>query len=126
MNDSEKNVMFHIAGMIVHKVAKYGAVCNHCIEKCISASTDCSFGTFTALKDFTGQALVYVNEDTFIFFLKLEIVFRSEIEHYTNEKMFDTIESQLTHIPAPHLILCHDLKPKKVHKNKLDSRSMAV
>ncbi|XP_065075480.1 uncharacterized protein LOC135699203 [Ochlerotatus camptorhynchus] len=142
MNDAEKNVVFHIAGMIVHKVAKHGAVCQQCIEKCIATSSDCHYNKFTVSKDFTGQALVYVNNETFIFFLKLEIVFRNEINHCRNDQVFDTIEHQLLNIPAEHLILCHDLKrklirrflhfrlkihhPKKVHQNRLDSRSMAV
>ncbi|XP_021707597.1 uncharacterized protein LOC110678689 [Aedes aegypti] len=143
MNASEKNVVYHLAGMIVHKVAKHGAVCHQCIEKCLATEPYISdYSKLTITKDFTGQALVYVNEETFIYFLKLEIVFRSELENLNNENVFDTIESQLIHIPAAHLIPCHDLKrkllrrflffrlkihqPKKVHKNKFDSRSMAV
>lgn len=142
MNDAEKNVVFHLAGMIVHKVAKHGAVCHQCIEKCIATSSECRYNKFTVSKDFTGQALVYVNEQTFVFFLKLEIVFRSEIGQSRNENVFDTIEYQLEKIRADHFVPCHDLKrklirrfllfrlkihqPKKVHKNKIDSRSMAV
>lgn len=79
INDSEKNVVYHIAGMIVHKVAKHGAVCQQCVEKCLASEPFLSdYSKLTILKDFTGQALVYVNEETFIFFLKLEIVLRSE------------------------------------------------
>nr|XP_029721568.1 uncharacterized protein LOC115262813 [Aedes albopictus] len=143
MNSSEKNVVYHIAGMIVHKVAKHGAVCHQCIEKCLATEPYISdYSKLTITKDFTGQALVYVNEETFLFFLKSEIVFRSELENTKNENVFDVIESQLLQIPAAHLIPCHDLKrklirrflyfrlkihePKKVHKNKFDSRSMAV
>lgn len=142
VNDTEKNVVFYIAGMIVHKVAKHGAVCHKCVEKCMAMSPDCRYGNFTMLNDYTGQALLYVNEATFMFFLKLEIVFRSEIDNYCNEEKFDTIEYQLINIKAEHIPTCHDLKrklirrflyfrlkihnPKKVHKNKSDSRSMAV
>lgn len=143
MNDTEKNVIYHIAGMIVYKVAKHGAVCHQCIEKCTASTPFVSdFSKLTITKDFTGQALVYVNEETFIFFLKLELVLRSELENLENNNVFDYIESQLLHVPATHMISCHDLKrklirrflnfrlkiqeSKKVHKNRFDSRSMAV
>ncbi|XP_055622060.1 uncharacterized protein LOC129765675 [Toxorhynchites rutilus septentrionalis] len=143
INDNEKNVVYHLAGMIVYKVAKHDAVCQQSVEKCLATEPFISdYTKLTITKDFTGQALVYVNEPTFIFFLKLEIVFRSELENMENDTVFDVIEAQLANIPATHFIECHDLKkklirrflyfrlkihqPKKIHKNKYDSRSMAM
>ncbi|XP_055535866.1 uncharacterized protein LOC129724744 [Wyeomyia smithii] len=104
IDHTQKCVVYHIAGMIVYKVAKYGAVCHKCIEKCLATSSKCRYNKLTILKDYTGHSLVYVNDETFIFFLKLEIVFKSEMEHSNNGNVFETIEYQLAYIPAEHLI----------------------
>lgn len=142
-DEAEKNAIYHITGMLVHKVAKNGSVCNDCVQTCLASDLMlASFANFTMLKDFTGQALVYVNEETFVYFLKLEIIFREQMSQNANSDVFNKLKTILESIPVTHFKSCHDIKtklinkfiyfrlktyePKKVHKNKYDSRSMAV
>ncbi|XP_065081179.1 uncharacterized protein LOC135703781 [Ochlerotatus camptorhynchus] len=77
LNESERNVLYHISGLIIRKVAKKGSVCTICVSKCISTQPYlANFSKFTILKDFTGHALIYANEETFLFFVNLETIIR--------------------------------------------------
>lgn len=145
LNDSEQNVLYHIAGSIVRKISQKGGVCSSCVEKCISPQPILTnFSKFTILKDYTGQALVYINEKTFTFFIQLESIFRTHVNSSdTNEcNQLEKILSLFSYVEADHFLDCHNIKekfvrkfalfrlktlePKKKRKFKFDSKSMAL
>lgn len=145
LNETEQNVLYHITGSVIQKVCKKGSVCSTCVRSCIANQPYLSnFSKFTILKDFTGHALVYANEETFKFFLNLEILFRTHVKtSNTNAgNQFETVLSLLSSVETCHFANCHNirdklirkftlfrlktLEPKKSRKNKFDSRSMAL
>lgn len=145
LNESERNVMYHISGLIIHKVAKKGSVCSTCLSKCISEHPFlANFSKFTILKDFTGHALVYANEETFIFFVKLESIIRVHVKttDTCDVNQFEKIVALMSAVQTHHFIDCHNIKdklirkfalfrlktlaPKKSRKKKYDSKSMAL
>lgn len=145
LNESERNVMYHISGLIIHKVAKKGSVCSTCVSKCISEQPFlANFSKFTILKDFTGNALVYANEETFIFFEKLESLIRAHVKtsDISGINQFEKIVALLSTVKTNHFLECHKIKdklirkfalfrlktlePKKSRNKKFDSKSMAL
>lgn len=145
LNESEQNVLYHIAGSIIQKVCKRGSVCNMCVKTCISSQPFLSnFTKFTILKDFTGNALVYASKETFNFFVSLEVMFRTHVKTANTNvgNQFEKIVSLLSSIEAFHFINCHSIKdklirkftlfrlktlePKKTRKRKFDCKSMAL
>ncbi|XP_058811147.1 uncharacterized protein LOC131675796 [Topomyia yanbarensis] len=115
LNDSESNVVYHIAGMVIHKIAIRGSVCVCCINDCIAKKPFlASFNKFTILIDFTGQTFVYVNENTFKYFVRLEIVFRQTINEAEHDKgsIFEKLLHIFNTVHVSHLSSCNNIKEK--------------
>lgn len=139
-------MIYHIAGYILHSVSKNYSVCETCLSPCISEFPFLKdFTKYTVLKDYTGSALLYVTEPTYMFFVALERILRENVanlleeNNYILSKLISLMKSVSINIFEEN---CHDIRNKiidrfatfrlRIHQsyksrtNKYDSRSMAV
>lgn len=143
-DNSERNQIYHVGGYILRSVTMNYTVCEACLSPCISDSPYLkSFTKYTILKDYTGDALFYITEPVYMFFVALERIFRENISSMSTS---DNIPSQMTAlmmlIRTSIFEECHEIRrkiidrfvtfrlriyqPYKMRSNKLDSRSMAL
>lgn len=144
-DNSERNQIYHVGGYILRSVALNYTVCEACFSPCISEYPYLkSFTRFTILKDYTGDALIYITEPVYMFFVALERIFRDNISGLvtTNKNIPSEMTALMMLIKIDVFEDCHNIRkhiierfvtfrlrifePYKTRSNKLDSRSMAV
>lgn len=120
ITEEQKDVLYHLCGYWVRGVARTGAICKQCLGNIQAAEGTDDLGgrdVLTTLKDFTGSSLVYVNADTYGFFLKLEVAFRRVMkEHQHSDRVKDILQQKLCAISAPHLATCHNIREKLISR----------
>lgn len=142
---SEQNVIYYLSGMVMRQIARQSRVCMNCVNSCIATGIpmdDVAF--FTQLRDYTGNALTYVNVDTFNFFTELEETFKMNIDQLKviNVDLHKKLYELMTTIPALHMPECHSIRTKIINKyilfrlrisrvntpreKRKDSKSMAI
>lgn len=144
-DNSERNQIYHIGGYILRSVAMNYTVCAACFSPCVSELPYLkSFTKFTILKDYTGDALIYITEPVYMFFVALERVFRENISGLItkNKNITTELTALMMLIRIEVFEDCHNIRkniierfvtfrlrifqPYKIRSNKLDSRSMAL
>lgn len=143
---SEENVVYYLAGMVMRQLSERASVCSACIESCMNKNTvSDQFAVFTQFKDYTGNALNYVNVETYNLFLELEDIFKRNISVFRllNENLeLKYYNLMMKVVSAPHLPECHKMKEKIIRRyiqfrlrvsrqifprdKRHDSKSMAI
>lgn len=119
VDESELDTVYYMAGYTVRKVVATRAVCSNCFLNIESEVPLDGVSTLAICKDFTGESLVYVNLETFNFFLKLENTARSVINAISSQdNLEEVLLSKMLAIPAPHFNTCHDMREKVIRKYK--------
>lgn len=129
----------------MRQIAQRSRVCEDCVNSCIATeipTDDVTF--FSKLRDFTGNALTYVNVDTFNFFTELEETFKRNIDQLKsiNVDLDKKLHKLMSSIPALHMPECHSIRTKIINKyilfrlrisrvdipreKRKDSKSMAI
>lgn len=145
IESSEQNVVYYLSGMILRQISIQSNACSKCIGSCMAdnAPTD-NISTFTCLKDYTGSSLLYVNIETYNFFIRLEQIFKQNIEvlKLVNHDLETKLYALMSHIQADHIPDCHEIKnklikryiqfrlkvsrEKRTREKRHDSKSMAI
>lgn len=142
---SEQNVVYYLAGRTLRNILKQSSYCINCVNSCISMNIPNNDVTiFASLKDYTGDALMYVNGETYNYFIQLENIFKQHIGtmKLLNQDLENRLYVLMTKVQASHIPECHGIKHKIIKKyvqfrlktcseklsrdRRHDSKSMAV
>ena len=114
INKTELNVLYHVAGYIISNIKKNQNVCNNCINKTISRTMVChSYNLLTRIRANKYGRYCFVNNETFRFFIQMEIFFKMFYKKLRiqkiNLKNFFVTKYQEIQFSLPE---CHNLKKK--------------
>ena len=72
------NILHHIAGYLIMSIAKKQKLCKRCIPQtgCFKASVP-YYSKLTSLRCYKQDTLFFVNQNTFHFFIEMELIFRT-------------------------------------------------
>lgn len=145
ITNTEHNALYYISGIILNSLNSNAAVCANCMNSCIADENFSEYYVkYTEMREYSKNALVFVNEATFNFFLELEEIFRKNIDYLIaiNFNIDEQLYNLMKNVQTDHILQCHNLKEKiirrfiqlrlkisqrkKIRENRNDSRSMAV
>lgn len=120
LNDSEKNVLYYIAGYILLNIKTNEKICNECFQSICSndnTNIDTNISNLVTLKNYKKGCSLYATEDTYNFFLHMEIKFRS-LEHDLYNKQIGCHKYLIRILKLDSVIQqcnfkeCHNIKDK--------------
>lgn len=116
INNIELNILYNIAGYIINNIAENQAVCKTCIDSAGSKTLlpKVTYSKFVQLKCYCKHSLFSVNEETFLFFLKMEKIIKIYLPILKNLKLNlrEFFTYKMSDLTCSHLYTCHDLSSK--------------
>ncbi|XP_025159275.1 uncharacterized protein LOC112589592 [Harpegnathos saltator] len=88
-NNIELNVLYNVAGYIVHSIAKgKSAICTTCLNSAGSTkyNANVKYANFVHLKCYRNNTLFFVTQDVFEYFMDMEFIIRQYLSHVSNSK----------------------------------------
>ncbi|XP_025162546.1 uncharacterized protein LOC112590405 [Harpegnathos saltator] len=116
-NNIELNVLYNVAGYIVHSIAKgKSAICTTCLNSAGSTkyNANVKYANFVHLKCYRNNTLFFVTQDVFEYFMDMEFIIRQYLSHVSNSKcnLIIFFMEKMKHISCVSLKNCHKLNVK--------------
>jgi len=88
MNNVSLNILYSLAGYIIHTISKLSTVCKSCIDSAGSKTYDSTvkYSKLVRLRRFKSRTLLFVNIATFNFFYEMEIILRKYLPYITDKQ----------------------------------------
>ncbi|XP_058819737.1 uncharacterized protein LOC131682351 [Topomyia yanbarensis] len=116
---SEENSIYYVAGVVLRSLLNRGTICDQCIKSCTDGNRNTGdLALLTSFRDYNGNALIYINLETYVFFSALEkifaqnIVFLQTIKYDVNTFLYNL----MIKVEAKHFASCHNIKDKIVNR----------
>lgn len=116
-NNIELNVLYNVAGYIVHSIAKgKSAICTTCLNSAGSTkyNANVKYANFVHLKCYRNNTLFFVTQNVFEYFMDMEFIIRQYLSHVSNSKcnLITFFMEKMQHISCVSLKNCHKLNVK--------------
>lgn len=122
LNNSELNSLYNVCGYMLKSIQKNAKVCSACMDSVGSKKEiDFEYANLVHFRCFRKNSLYYCNKDTFVFFLKMETIFRQYFEMVSkqqnvNIKDFFVNKCSVGCQHINHIVSCHNLKNKIINR----------
>lgn len=116
LDNNEKNAFYCICGYIIFKIYKYYKVCDECIYSAGFKKYNSSYkySTFIYMRYYKPLTLFVVNNETFDYFYKMEIIICQYLSFLrsVNYDLVQIFTQKISNIKCDTLKNCHDLSHK--------------
>lgn len=116
MDNVELNVLYLLAGYILHKISNLPTVCKTCINSAGSKTYNANIkhSKLVHLRCFRLQTLFFVNVETFNYFYEMEIIIRRYLPYIKNKNynLITCLTEKMVNIHCDTLETCCDLANK--------------
>ena len=116
-NNIEMNVLYSVAGYIIHSLHKTSTLCQNCVRSVRRKKNDTfQYSKLVRIRCYKKDTLFYINEATFNIFLQMEHIYRQYEKQITFTSHVN-IKTQLeklftTYIKCNFIPICHNLRLK--------------
>lgn len=116
MDNVHLNVLYSLAGYIIHKISKLSTVCKTCIDSAGSRTFDANikYSKLVHFKCFRSQTLFFVNTETYNYFYEMEVIIRRYLPYIKNKNcnLITVLTEKMANIRCDTLGTCCNLYNK--------------